>query len=84
MGDMPVRYCHGCGVYDDHPRRIWATDAANPAGDQLYHYDCFPAEIASDSRLPDDHPAIAATASGKRGQEVRDAMLNSDLVGSEG
>lgn len=33
----PIRPCHGCGSYDDHPRHIHAQ----PNGvDQLMHLDC--------------------------------------------
>lgn len=68
----PVRYCHGCGQYDDHPRVLHVADANNPASDLLYHYDCTPDEVRADHPLIE--PGLAATAAGKRGQDVRDVM----------
>lgn len=69
---LPVRYCHGCGQWDDHPRATVIANHANPAPDQLMHYDCLPAEVAEQHPLIG--PALAACAAGKRGQDVRDVM----------
>jgi hypothetical protein len=69
---LPVRYCHGCGQYDDHPRATRIIDINNPALDQLYHYDCVPPEVAQEH--PEIQPGLDATAEGKRGQDVRDVM----------
>jgi hypothetical protein len=70
--DLPVRYCHGCGQYDDHPRVSHIADINNPALDKLYHYDCAPEEVRAAHPLIE--PGLAATAAGKRGQDVRDVM----------
>lgn len=69
---IPVRYCHGCEVYDDHPRVTHIADAYNPASDKLYHYDCAPDAVRQ--AHPEIQPGLAATAEGKRGSDVRDVM----------
>lgn len=70
---LPVRYCHGCAQYDDHPRVTHISNMHDPAGDKLYHYDCAPAEVV------DGHPEIKAgvdaCAKGKRGNDLRDVMV---------
>lgn len=75
-----VRYCHGCRQYDDHPRLTHISSFTDPAGDKLYHYDCIPVEVAADHEIGADHPAVVATGEGKRGDDVRAAVLASDLV----
>lgn len=69
---LPVRYCHGCGQYDDHPRLTHIADDQNPASDKLYHYDCAPPDVLAEH--PEVQPAVDATAEGKRGQDVREVM----------
>jgi hypothetical protein len=69
---LPVRYCHGCEKYDDHPRLTHISDIDNPALDKIYHYDCAPAEVVA--AHPEVQPGVDATAEGKRGQDVRDVM----------
>lgn len=68
---LPVRYCHGCKAYDDHPRFTHIPDASNAAIDLLYHYDCIPPEIREHHGVTDEHPALVATAAGQRGDELR-------------
>lgn len=68
---LPVRYCHGCKQYDDHPRVTHITAVDRPELDKLYHYDCAPKDVVADPVL---QPALAATAEGKRGAEIRDLM----------
>lgn len=71
--DLPVRYCHGCRDYDDHPRFTHIADMHNGATDHLYHYDCVPADVLADH--PEAQPGADACAAGKRGQDVRDVMI---------
>lgn len=71
---LPVRYCHGCDQYDDHPRvRVIVTDL-DPATDRLYHYDCLHVDGALTELPAVLQPGFDATAEGKRGQDVRDVM----------
>lgn len=73
---LPVRFCFGANCpspWDDHPRATVILDRGNPALDKAYHYDCLPAEHAEQHPLI--APALAATAAGQRGQDVRDVMV---------
>lgn len=79
-----VRYCHGCRQYDDHPRFTHISSFTDPAGDKLYHYDCIPVEVAADHEIDATHPAVAATAAGLRGEDVRWAVRASELIPEEG
>lgn len=69
MTDLPVRTCPGCGQTDDHPRML-VIDSAN-ARELPFHYDCVPHYL----RETHPSPAYQATASGKRGAEVREVIV---------
>lgn len=75
--DLPVRYCHGCHDYDDHPRVTHVIDINNPALDKLYHYDCAPAQVVADPKLA---PSLEATAAGTKGHELREVMAKHALT----
>lgn len=68
-GDLPVRYCHGCKTYDDHPRVHHSVDIDRPDLDKIYHYDCAPADVVADPVL---EPILHARASGDRGDALRE------------
>lgn len=80
---LPQRSCYGCGQVDDHPRLHAIADIDNLAQEVLYHYDCAPKALLADQGIDETHPALAATAAGKRGADVRQAVLDSDLVPTE-
>jgi hypothetical protein len=65
-----VRYCHGCGGFDDDPRFFDILDGGNAAFDRLYHYRCVPADRLEHHGLA-DHPLVAAASAGARGPELR-------------
>lgn len=66
---LPQRDCAGCGQTDDHPRLNYRE---TPDGDDLlFHYDCVPHYLRH--LVPE--PALKATAAGKRGAAVREAVL---------
>lgn len=70
MPDTPeVRYCHGCGQYDDAPRVQFAVDINRPELDKLYHYDCAPHDVAANPVL---EPIMSARASGKKNDKLRE------------
>lgn len=73
MSDLPVRYCHGCEQYDDHPRFTHIADMHNPASDRLYHYDCVPADVLA--QHPEVQAIVDARADGKRGSDLREAAV---------
>jgi hypothetical protein len=65
---LPVRYCHGCQAFDDHPRVTHIADQNRPDLDKLYHYDCLPPEASTEPL----QPIIGARAGGARGAELRE------------
>lgn len=69
---LPIRYCHGCGQYDNHPRVHHIQDFNNPINDKLYHYDCAPDHVL------EDHPEIKhgteAANRGVKGSDLRSHM----------
>lgn len=69
---LPIRYCHGCGQYDNHPRVHHIQNINDPVGDKLYHYDCAPDHVLEDH--PEIKPGIEAAGRGVKGADLRDYM----------
>lgn len=61
---LPIRPCHACGAYDDHPRHV---HAGGPSGDQLMHLDCCAAAGCPGGTCP---PQIKG-ANGATGDKLR-------------
>jgi hypothetical protein len=72
-----VRYCHGCGQYDDHPRAHHVANIDDPSQDKLYHYDCLPQEVVQSDASGEAvlAPILEARSSGKRGDDLREAAV---------
>lgn len=67
--ELPVRYCHGCKTYDDHPRVFDIANADDPASDKLYHVDCSPDHLIVDNEH--NQVMLAHRESGNRGDDLR-------------
>lgn len=63
MGEfLPIRPCHGCGSYDDHPRHVHAQADGT---EQIRHMDCCATAGCSIC------PAQIEGAAGAKGADLR-------------
>jgi hypothetical protein len=61
---LPIRPCHGCGSYDDHPRHVHAQADGT---EQIRHMDCCAAAGCPDGSCPKQ----IAGAGGAKGAQLR-------------
>jgi hypothetical protein len=77
----PLRTCYGCGQTDNHPRIHDIPD--NGGQGPEYHIDCAPRGLLERQGIGPDHPALVATAAGKRGVQVIRAMHEAGHITDE-
>jgi hypothetical protein len=77
MPSYPIRPCHGCGSYDDHPRHVHANADGS---ERLMHMDCCAA-----AGCPGGICAVQlAGADGLTGEALREHLTGTKRVDANG